>query len=238
MGGNAACRAADAFIRRIVGLAAELHGVTAADMRWRQGVLVDRTRPGEPLTLAMLVQQAQATGRMPPGGLEASARYDDDKVSWSSACHAAVVEVDRGTGAVRVIDYVVTHDCGRVANPLLVDGQVMGGAIQGLGQCLYEELRYDPAGLPLSHTDMDYVLPTAATVPRFNLRHIETPSPLNPLGMKGAGEAGCSGAVAAISNAIVNALGTGARVPNGSGPFTPDTVHHLLQRARDKESDA
>ncbi|HTB66035.1 MAG TPA: xanthine dehydrogenase family protein molybdopterin-binding subunit [Steroidobacteraceae bacterium] len=238
MGGNAACRAADALIHRACRLAAELRGARAADIAWQDGVLVDRTRPGESLTLAALMQQAQAAGVVPAGGLDAAACYNDDAVSWSSACHAAVVEVDRGTGVVRVVDYAVTHDCGRIANPLLVDGQVMGGAVQGLGQCLFEEIRYDPAGLPLSKGYMDYVLPSAATVPRFTLRHIQTPSPLNPLGMKGAGEAGCSGAVAAIANAIANALGPQTTVPNGSGPFTPQLLHRILQGAPREEASA
>jgi aerobic carbon-monoxide dehydrogenase large subunit len=198
-------------------------------MSWHDGVVTDRTRPHESLTLASLTRQAPAAGLIPADGWEASARYDDDKVSWSSACHAAVVEVDRGTGIVRVIDYAVTHDCGRIANPLLVDGQIIGGAIQGLGQCLYEELRYDAAGIPLCTGFMDYVLPTAASVPRFTLRHIETPCPLNPLGMKGAGEAGCSGALAAITNAIVNALGSEISVPSGSGPFTPEVICRILR---------
>ena len=144
-----------------------------------------------------------------------------------------MAEVDRGTGQIRVLDYAVTHDCGRVVNPLLVDGQVMGGAMQGLGQCLFEALRFDKAGKPLSQGYMDYVLPTAATAPRFILRHIQTPSPLNPLGMKGAGEAGCSGAVAAIANAVADALtdaaGSQRRLPGGSGPFTPDCVRRILR---------
>jgi carbon-monoxide dehydrogenase large subunit len=142
-----------------------------------------------------------------------------------------VVSVDRGTGVIRVLDYAVTHDCGRIANPLLVDGQIMGGVVQGVGGCLFEALEYSDGGMPLSQTYMDYVLPTAATAPRFILRHIETPSPLNPLGMKGAGEAGCSGAAAAIVNAIADALGPKIRLPGGSGPFTPALVRELLRNA-------
>jgi carbon-monoxide dehydrogenase large subunit len=143
-----------------------------------------------------------------------------------------VVEVDVVTGVVRVLDYAVTHDCGRLANPLLVDGQIMGGVIQGLGSCLYEAIRYSDAGLPLTQGYMDYVVPTAATAPRFILRHLETPSPLNPLGMKGAGEAGCTGAAAAIVNAIADALGPSAALA-GSGPFTPAVIRDLLRGAGD-----
>ena len=236
MGGNAACRAGDTFKRQARQLAADLRGSRLEDVIWKDGLLIDRSRPAESVTLAALMMQAAAAGLEPTSRLDATARYDDDSVSWASACHAAVVELDRGTGVIRILDYAVTHDCGRVANPLLVDGQTMGGVVQGLGQSLFEAIRYDPSGLPLSHGYMDYVLPTAATVPRFILRHIETPSPLNPLGMKGAGEAGCSGALAAIANAIADALGTQVSVPNGSGPFTPDCVHEILHRVRREEA--
>jgi carbon-monoxide dehydrogenase large subunit len=138
--------------------------------------------------------------------------------------------VDLATGIVRVVDYAVTHDCGRVANPLLVDGQIMGGVVQGLGAALFEELVYDAAGVPLVRGFGDYVLPTAATVPNFMLRHIETPSPLNPLGMKGAGEAGCTGAAAAIVNAIADALAPFGVAPVGAGPFSPSHIRTLLRK--------
>jgi len=236
MGGNAACRAGDAFIRRACRLAAELLGARPEDMIWKEGVLIDRTRPEAPVTLAALMSQAEASGMEPIRRLDATARYNDDAVSCASACHAAVVQVDRATGVVGVLEYAVTHDCGRVVNPLLVDGQIMGGVLQGLGQCLFEAIMYDQDGLPLSKGYMDYVLPTAATAPRFILRHIETPSPLNPLGMKGAGEAGCSGALAAIANAIADAIGPQATLPNGSGPFTPECVREVLRGAREEES--
>ena len=119
-----------------------------------------------------------------------------------------------------------------MANPLLVDGQIMGGVVQGLGTALFEELLYDFDGLPLSRGFGEYVLPTAATVPHFALRHIETPSPLNPLGMKGAGEAGCTGAAAAIVNAIADALAPFGVVPAGCGPFSPAYVRELLRNRK------
>jgi aerobic carbon-monoxide dehydrogenase large subunit len=230
MGGNAACGAGDAFIRAARRLAAELTGVNVDAITWRHGAL---QVPGlnSPLTLKALISQAQAQGLDPTRRLDVTARFDDTGIGYASACHAAIVRVDRGTGVIRVLDYAVTHDCGRVANPLLVDGQIMGGVLQGLGGCLFEALEYSAAGLPLSQTYMDYVLPTAATAPRFILRHIETPSPLNPLGMKGAGEAGCSGAAGAIVNAIADALGPQVRFPGGSGPFTPTVVRELLSNA-------
>jgi CO/xanthine dehydrogenase Mo-binding subunit len=308
MGGNAACRAGDAFIREACRLAARLRGVSEADVVWKDGALIERGGTSEPLTLKALWAEArglvssgalgvesrglgssgplgvearglassgrlgaeatglarggpvgaeatglarggpvgaEAAGLAPSGPLsaeaiglgsggplEVSVEFQDTGVGFASACHAAVLEVDRATGAIGVIDYAVTHDCGRVANPLLVDGQIMGGVLQGLGGCLFEELRYDEAGMPLTHGYMDYVLPTAATAPRFILRHIETLSPLNPLGMKGAGEAGCSGAVAAIANALADALGPDIKLPCGSGPFTPELVLEALRKAQ------
>lgn len=114
----------------------------------------------------------------------------------------------------------------------------MGGVLQGLGGCLFEALQFDGEGVPITKGYMDYVLPTAATAPRFILHHIETPSPLNPLGMKGAGEAGCSGAAAAIFNAIADALGPGVAIPAGSGPFTPALVRELLRAAQREDSRA
>jgi aerobic carbon-monoxide dehydrogenase large subunit len=238
MGGNAACQVGDALVRLVRKLAAELRGANIADIVWTNGVLIDGNRPNEPLTLELLMKEAEARGLASNGPLEAMARFDDAGVGFASACHAAVLEVDQGTGVIRVLDYAVTHDCGRVANPLLVDGQIMGGVLQGLGGCLFESIRYDEAGVPLTRGYMDYVLPTAATAPRFILRHIETPSPLNPLGMKGAGEAGCSGAVAAITTAIADALGPLVRVPGGSGPFTPAVILELLRNAQQKDASA
>jgi aerobic carbon-monoxide dehydrogenase large subunit len=236
MGGNAACRAGDVFVRQARKLAAELRGASIEDIVWKHGVLIQSSRPQEPITLMSLIAQAAARDPAANGQLDVMAHFDDSGVGFASACHAAVLEVDQGTGAIRVLDYAVTHDCGRVANPLLVDGQIMGGVLQGLGGCLFEAIRYDETGTPLTKGYMDYVLPTAATAPRFILRHIETPSPLNPLGMKGAGEAGCSGAVGAIVTAIADALGSGVKLPGGSGPFTPAVIREILRNAQQRDA--
>ncbi len=229
MGGNAACRAGDAFVHHVRGVAALLWGVSESEVTWSRGLLNCGTQS---LTLESLRQQAEARGLAANGMLEVGAQFEDTGVSFASACHAAVLEVDRETGAVRVLEYAATHDCGRVANPLLVDGQIMGGVLQGIGNCLFEAIQYDREGAPLAQGYMDYVLPTAPTAPRFILRHIETPSPLNPLGMKGAGEAGCSGAVAAIANAVADALGPEVRLPAGSGPFTPMLIREAIRNSQ------
>lgn len=236
MGGNAVCMAADAFVLRARSVAAELLGLRPEDLEWRDGAFWDCLRPGYRLTLAGLAGLATGSGGQAMRQLDISVQYRDDAVSWSSGCHAAVVEVDRAIGSIRVLDYAVTHDCGRMANPMLVDAQIIGGVVQGLGQCLFEAIRYDGDGLPLCRGYMDYVLPTAATAPKFHLRHIETPSPLNPLGMKGAGESGCTGAVAAVSNAIADALGPDAELPAGSGPFTPELIRQALRTIERKRT--
>jgi carbon-monoxide dehydrogenase large subunit len=185
----------------------------------------------EAVTLQALALMAQGAGIDAYEWLNVEAAFETAEVAYASGCHAAVVAVDLATGGVRVLDYAVTHDCGRIANPLLVDGQIMGGVVQGLGAALFEALAYDAEGRPLSRGFGDYVLPSAATAPRFALRHLETPSPHNPLGMKGAGEAGCTGAAAAIVNALADALAPHGVTLRGCGPFSPARVLDLLHGA-------
>jgi len=236
MGGNAACAAGTAFLVKARTLLAELRGTSVENIVWERGALVERAGASGPMTLQSLGRFALSAGIDAAERLDARAKFEDAGISHASGCHAAVVSVDIATGIVRVIDYAVTHDCGRVANPLLVDGQIMGGVVQGLGTALFEELLYDSNGLPLSRGFGEYILPTAATVPRFVLRHLETPSPLNPLGMKGAGEAGCTGAAAAIVNAIADALAPFGVVPAGCGPFSPARIRGLLRSAKPPET--
>jgi carbon-monoxide dehydrogenase large subunit len=235
MGGNAAVAAGAAFVRNARLLLAQLRGIPVDRIGWDAGQLIERAGRNEPLSLEDLRRLAQSAGIDMAERLDAQAVFADPGVAHASGCHAAVVDVDVATGIVQVLDYAVTHDCGRVANPLLVDGQIMGGVVQGLGTALFEALRYDAGGLPLSRGFGEYILPTAATAPRFELRHIETPSPLNPLGMKGAGEAGCTGAAAAIANAIADAL-AGFGIEPGCGPWSPDQVHELLRNANPKDT--
>jgi carbon-monoxide dehydrogenase large subunit len=236
MGGNAACAAGTVFVRQARALLAQLRGVPIDAITWDNGRLVERGVPATTTTLADLSRLAEAAGVDPVERLDARAVYEDAGSAHASGCHAAVVSVDVATGIVRVLDYAVTHDCGRIANPLLVEGQIMGGVVQGLGAALFEALRYDAEGQPLTHGFGDYVLPTAATVPTFTLRHIETPSPLNPLGMKGAGEAGCTGAAAAVVNAIADALQAFDLETIGAGPFSPARVRELLAHATTQET--
>lgn len=172
----------------------------------------------------------EAAGLEP--GLDATSRYEPPAFSFPFGAHLAVVEVDPETGVIRVLDYVAVDDCGTVVNPLLAEGQVLGGIAQGLGQVLTESIVYDETGQLLSATLMDYALPRADDMPaRIRVEHTVTPGPGNPLGAKGVGEAGTIGAIAAIMNASLDAL-----APFGvtalDTPFAPHRVWQAIQDAR------
>src|SRR5216684_2435365 len=171
-----------------------------------------RGAPGRGLTLAEVAALASAPrpgSALPSGmapGLEAAAYVSVPQSTYSSGAHAAVVEVDAETGAVRILRYVAVDDCGTMINPMVVEGQVHGGIAHGIGNALLEEVVYDAAGQLVTGTLMEYALPRAADVPTLEVHHVVTPSPLNPLGVKGAGEGGTLPAPAAIANAVADAL--------------------------------
>ena len=146
-----------------------------------------------------------------------------------NAAHIAEVEVDIETGAVALRRYVVVEDCGRMINPMVVDGQITGGVTQGIGGALLEQLLYDERGQPLTTSFMDYLIPSAPDIPRIEIGHIETPSPLVPGGFKGCGEGGAIAPFGALANAVSDALQPfGARV--AELPITPDRVRALVTR--------
>src|SRR5712692_4423390 len=139
-------------------------------------------------------------------GLEETYYWEPPTVTWSYAVDGAIVEVGGETGGLTIENYAVAHDCGVVVNPLLVEGQVRGGTVQGLGGILGEAIAYDAAGQLLSGTLMDYALPIASDIPAIQIIHQHSPSPLNPLGVKGVGEGGAVAPPAAIANAVCDAL--------------------------------
>jgi aerobic carbon-monoxide dehydrogenase large subunit len=159
-------------------------------------------------------------------GLSASARFESDLV-FSSGAYGAVVEIERATGRLRVLRLAAVDDAGTIVNPLLAEGQVIGGTAQGLGECLVEEAAYDEEGNPTFASFVGYSLLTAAEMPELVTEFIETPSPLNPLGAKGIGEGGAIGTPAAVANAVADALG-GLRV---NPPFSEDKLWHALREA-------
>jgi carbon-monoxide dehydrogenase large subunit len=177
-------------------------------------------------------------------GLEAMATWEPDIddvpgedgrmnacAAYTNASHAALVEVDVETGVVRVLEYFVTHDCGTLINPMIVEGQIHGGVAQGVGGTLYEHCIYGPEGQPMATTFMDYLVPTAVEVPSINIEHFESPSPLVAFGAKGAGESGLTGPAAAIAAAVEDALREFDVTGLDATPLTPATVLRAIQGA-------
>jgi carbon-monoxide dehydrogenase large subunit len=172
-----------------------------------------KARPGPPLQ----------EGDQP--GLEATGYYSPPGSTWASGCHAAYVRVDPKTFRLEILKYVVVHDCGRVINPLVVEGQIEGGVAQGIGGAFYERLAYDDEGQLRNASFMEFLMPYASEIPPIEIDHIETPSPLNPLGIKGAGEAGVIPVGAVIASAVEEALG----VPITEMPLSPLKLFELTR---------
>jgi carbon-monoxide dehydrogenase large subunit len=164
-------------------------------------------------------------------GLETSSYFAPERAAYASGTHAVVVEVDPETGRTDVLKYVIGHDCGTVINPILVDGQVLGGFAAGIGNAMYEEQFYDDAAQPQTASYLDYHLPSSMEVPAVDLFHVCSPSPLNPLGAKGAGEGGLIPVPAAIANAVEDALRPfGARI--NEMPVTPSKIVSAIHGRR------
>jgi carbon-monoxide dehydrogenase large subunit len=183
--------------------------------------------------LARVLKGAPGYG-FPPGiepGLEASATFRVDQLAYSNACHVVEVEVDIETGGVRILRYVAIQDCGRRVNPLIVEGQVHGGIAHGIGNAVFEWMGYDAAGQPVTTTFADYLLPTATEVPKFETLYKESPSPHNPLGVKGVGEVGVIPAAAAVISAIEDALSP-FNVRIAQMPVTPHELVAMIAKSR------
>ena len=159
-------------------------------------------------------------------GLEGKDFYSPTQATFANGMHAAIVETDPVTAEVKILRYCVIHDCGTMINPMIVEGQVHGGVAQGVGGALYERMVYDESGQLLNASFMDFLMPYASEVPHIETDHLETPSPLNPLGIKGAGEAGCIPVTAVIASAISDAEGFAIT----SMPISPVELWELRQR--------
>jgi carbon-monoxide dehydrogenase large subunit len=223
---------------KLLALAAHRLEAAAEDLELARGRASVRGTPSIGVSYAELAWLAYfAPEALPPGmasGLEASTRYTTPApFLWSNATHLCTCEVDVATGQVSLLRYVVSEDCGPMVNPNIVEGQIDGGAIQGIGGTLYEHLAYDPDGNPITTTFMDYLLPTAAEVPIIEHGHIETPSP-GPGGYKGVGEGGAIGAPPAVVNAVADALSPfGVTITRQ--PLGPSQILALLKEARREE---
>ena len=166
----------------------------------------------------------------PGGSIGVEIKYALPKLTFAYGAHLALVTVDVETGQVELVRLVAADDAGRLVNPLLAEGQRYGGIAQGVGQALYEEMVYDDAGNPLTATLADYTVPSAADLPSFQLLTRQTPTPNNPLGAKGIGEAGTIGATPAVQNAVVDAVAH-LGVRHIDMPLTPERVWRAIQQA-------
>jgi carbon-monoxide dehydrogenase large subunit len=231
--GSAARNAAIEVRERVVAIVAQQLEAAPEDLIIANGVVHVVGTPSRGMTLKDVAKLAYSTpGALPPGlppGLESQVRYAPSSwITWSNACHMCAVEIDPATGAVEILRFVVSEDCGVMINPNVVEGQIAGGVVQGIGGVLYEHMPYDDAGNPLAGTFVDYLLPTATEVPTIEYGHVETPSPTNPGGHKGLGEGGAIGSPPALVNAIADALRPlGAEVR--SQPLGPADIVALME---------
>jgi CO/xanthine dehydrogenase Mo-binding subunit len=208
--GNAVNDAAKAVRQKILRTAAGHFECAEADLVIADGAVSIAGVPGKSIKLGDLARLANPLrGAVRPGtepGLEATSYFGPQRGTTANGVHAMIVEIDPETFMLKILRYLVVHDCGTVINPLILAGQIHGGVAQGIGNAFYERLAFDEEGQILNATLADYLLPTALDVPRFETAHTVTPSPLNPLGVKGAGEAGAIPVGALFAQAIEDAL--------------------------------
>jgi carbon-monoxide dehydrogenase large subunit len=231
VGGIALYHAAERIIEKAKKIAAHLMEVDEAEIDHHRGTFHG---PESSLTLKEIAFAAWTAHSLPAGlepGLEATFVYDPPNFSWPSGAHVAVVEVDTETGAVELQRYVAVDDVGTVINPTIVEGQIHGGLAQGVAQALYEDAIYDDDGNLLTSNMLTYLVPSAAEFPRWELYRTETPSPTNPLGVKGVGETGAIASPAAVMNAVVDAL-AGDGITDITMPATPERVWRALEEVR------
>jgi len=255
--GNAIHVAAQAVAQQARTLVSDIFEVSAEDVELAEGQVRVKGSPGHSLELwdlalaanpvryaysdqagrAMTLLKAKDGPALDEGaapGLEAREYFAPDRATWASGAHAAVVEIDERTGIPRILRYVAVHDCGRVINPMVVEGQVHGGVAQGIGGSFYERMVYSEEGQPLSSTFMDYLIPTSIEIPDIETLHVETPSTLNPLGVKGAGEAGVIPVAALMAAAVEDALRE-QHVHVTRMPLTPSDITSLPRKAADSQ---
>jgi CO/xanthine dehydrogenase Mo-binding subunit len=250
MSGNAIALAARGVREKALRIAADVLEVDPGDLEIEEGLVQVKGTPGasiplrtvavlsNPLRYAFDEAAKQATQFARPGsddkppvaegdapGLEHRDYYSPIRSTFASGAHAAIVEIDPTTWEIEIVKYAVVHDCGNVVNPMIVEGQVHGGVAQGVGGALYERMAYDSDGQLQNASFMDFLMPYASEIPDVVIDHQQTPSPLNPLGIKGAGEAGVIPGTAAIASAIEDAVGR--RI--SSMPISPTELYDLVR---------
>jgi carbon-monoxide dehydrogenase large subunit len=234
--GSSAHLAAIEVAKKLKLLAADMMAVKPDDIDLRDGFAYVRNAPEKRKHFRELAFKAAGmpgvsmAGGLTPG-IEHTAYFTPDQSTYSNGTHVAEVEVDIETGGVEILRYIVMHDCGNVINPMVVQGQVEGGVAHGVGNALFEQMLYDDNAQPVNVNFGEYLLPGSTDVPHVELHHMETPSPLNPIGVKGAGEGGTIPAIAAIIAAIENAL-TPFGVKLAEAPITPGRLVGLIQSSQ------
>jgi carbon-monoxide dehydrogenase large subunit len=234
VGGVALYHAADKVIDKARAIVAHQLEASEDDLEYAAGRFSVTGSPDRGMTVPEAAFAAWTAHNLPDGmepGLEATHVYDPPNFSWPGGAHVAVVEVDTETGAADLVRYVAVDDVGTVINPMIVDGQVHGGIAQGVAQALFEEAVYDEDGNLVTGSMLTYLVPSAAELPSFELDRTETPSPTNPLGVKGVGETGAIASPAAVMNAVVDALRPWG-VEDVQMPATPERVWRAIEEGR------
>jgi carbon-monoxide dehydrogenase large subunit len=215
-------------------VAAHLLEAAVEDIEYNDGKFFVKGTPSKAKTIQEIALMANVAWNYPKGlepGLEASAFFDPPNFVYPFGAHIAVVEVDAETGAVKLERYVAVDDCGRVINPMIVEGQIHGGIVQGIGQALWEAAVYDDNAQLLTGSMMDYALPKADAFPNFELGMTETPTNVNPLGVKGIGETGTIASTPAVYGAVMDALAP-LGVKKVDMPLSPERVWRAIQQAQ------
>jgi carbon-monoxide dehydrogenase large subunit len=234
VGGTAVALGCDKIIAKARAIAAHQMEVAEGDLEFANSTFSVKGSPEKAMPLAGVAFAAFQAHNLPDGmepNLTAETSYDPPNFTFPFGTHVCVLEVDEETGRVNLLNYVAVDDCGNQVNPMIVEGQVHGGIVQGLAQALFEEAVYDEAGNLLTSTLADYLVPSAAELPNFTLDSTVTPSPSNPLGVKGVGEAGTIAAAQAVINAIVDALRP-LGVTDMRMPASPQRVWTTIQQAQ------
>jgi carbon-monoxide dehydrogenase large subunit len=234
VGGTAVWLATEKVIEKARAIAAHQLEVAPEDLEFSESAFNVKGSPDRSMPLAAVAFEAFTAHNLPDGmepNLEASSHFDPPNFTFPFGTHICVVEVDTETGAVLLQQYVAVDDCGKQINPLIVEGQIHGGIVQGVAQALFEEAVYDADGNLLTATLADYMVPSAAEFPSFVTDYTVTPSPSNPMGVKGVGEAGTIGSAPAAINAIVDALAP-LGVTDIDMPASPQRVWETINTAR------
>jgi aerobic carbon-monoxide dehydrogenase large subunit len=234
VGGTAMYLALEKLREKLSRIAGHIVGEDPKKMVFRGKKICSKTNSKKSLTFGEAVGAAYVAKTLPQGmepGLEATTFFEPPNFTFPFGTHVCVVEVDAETGEVKLVKYLAVDDCGNMINPLLVEGQIQGGIVQSVGQAFFEEAIYDEQGQLITGELTDYALPRAGDIPRMETASTVTPTPVNPMGVKGVGEAGTIGATPALVNAVVDALAPFS-VRHVDLPIKRERVWQVIRKAR------